>query len=193
MSSERMEKLLIFEGLSCCGKTYLIERLTRESECVGIIRRISRDLQSPTPEVFMKNDELKFSDAKKCRGIALMDRGYLSTLVFYTVMEEMCQGFSAEPVKSWVAYSMGKTLFKPDYYVFVEIPPQVSRERATGVRPFDSRNLWMTATERMHFWYGEYLSTLEEGVPILRVDGIKPLDLLEKELEALMISLKDQK
>lgn len=190
MNKERQNTLFVFEGLSCCGKTSLVKRLSRDGVGRGIIRKIPRGLRLPTPEIFMENDEAKFREAIQCNGVALMDRGYLSTLVFYTVMEEMEPGFSTDKVKRWVAESIGKTIFKPDYYVFVEVPPDISKKRAYGIRPFDERNLWMTATDRMVFWYGQCFSTLEKDVSIIRVDGTRGLDSLEKELADFIKDLK---
>lgn len=191
MNKETEKRLLIFEGLSCCGKTTLINALSEDEECfpiIRIIRKIPRDLQSPKPEIFMKNDEGKFGAARDCLGIALMDRGYLSTLIFYTVMEEIRPRFSVERVRRWVTGSMGKTLFRPDYYIFVEVPPEVSRKRAQGKRPFDERNLWMIAPERMLFWYERYFSTLEKDVPLIRVDGTMALSSLTRRVRKLYIA-----
>ena len=129
--------------------------------------------------------------AKNCPGIALMDRGYLSTLVFYTVMEEIRPGFSAQEVKRWVTESVGQTILKPDYYIFIDVPPAISQARAKAEgRPFDERNLWMTNTERMLSRYMEYFATLEKNVPVIRFDGTMSLASLQEELEKFISKLK---
>lgn len=191
MGKEKKNYLLTFEGLSCCGKSSLIKELSSAYGCIPIVRRIPRDLPSPTPEIFIENDEAKFAAARDCPGIALMDRGYLSTLVFYTVMEEIKPGFSADKVRHWVAESIGETILKPNYYIFIDVPPEVSRARAKAEgRPFDERNLWMTHTERMFFWYMKYFKTLEGDVPLIKLDGTMSLASLQEELKRFIDKLK---
>lgn len=193
MGIETGKNVLIFEGLSCCGKTSLINELSSDHIVTPIIKGIPRDLISPTPKVFMGNDEAKFSAARNCPGIALMDRGYLSTLVFYTVMEEKNPGFSAKDVKRWVAESIGQTIFKPDYYIFIDIPPEISRVRAQQEgRPFDQRNLWVNHTERMLACYWEYFTTLERDVPLIKLDGTMSMASVQKELESFIAKLKKE-
>jgi thymidylate kinase len=180
--------LIIFEGLSCSGKSSLIDRIASTLDCACIARSIPRDLPNPTPEYFMQNDELKYAMVESCQGLVLMDRGFLSTLVFYTVMEEVKPGFVGNKVKKWVKDSLGKTIQRPDYYVYVDIPSEVSRERARNLgRPFDYRNLWMTHTEQMKKQYETYLGTLEINVPLFRLDGTLPINYLQEELGQFII------
>ena len=190
MNVENQNRLIIFEGLSCAGKSTLIDHIASTSKCVSVARAIPRDLPNPTPEYFMRNDEVKYAAAKNCPGIVLMNRGFLSMLVFYTVMEEVTPGFSGNKVKRWVEESLGKTLHRPDYYVYIDVPPEVSRERAKKAgRPFDKRNLWMTHTERMKSQYEQYLRTLEADVPLIRLDGTVSLTSLQDELRKFIATL----
>ena len=142
----------------------------------------------------MQNDEIKFAKTKDCSGTILMDRGYLSTLVFYTTMEEIRQDGSGFKVKGWVEKNIGKTIFKPDYYIFIDVPPEISRERAKiNGRPFDERNLWMTHTDKMLFQYEQYLSTIEADVPLVRLDGTKPLVYLQEQLKIFLDKLHEER
>ncbi len=191
MNVENQNRLIIFEGLSCAGKSTLVDHIASINRYICVARTIPRDLPNPTPEYFMRNDEVKYAAAKNCPGIVLMDRGFLSTLVFYTVMEEVTPGFSGNKVKRWVEESLGKTIRRPDYYVYIDIPPEVSKERARQIgRPFDKRNLWMTHTERMKSQYEQYLGGLEADVPIIRLDGTVSLVSLQDELRKFIATLE---
>jgi len=191
MTIENRNHLIVVEGLSCSGKSTLVDYIASTNNCVRVARAIPQDLPNPTPEYFMRNDEAKYAVAKNCPGLVLMDRGFLSTLVFYTVMEEVTPGFSGNKVKRWVEENLGKTIRRPDYYVYIDIPPEVSRERARQIgRPFDKRNLWMTHTERMKSQYEQYLRSLEADVPIIRLDGTVSPVSLQDELRKFIATLE---
>lgn len=49
---------------------------------------------------------------------------------------------------------MDETLYRPDAYVFIDIPPEVSKERAKQIqRVADGNNMWLLYPERIDHWY----------------------------------------
>ena len=81
-------KVVCFEGISCCGKSTLIDGLASPDRGIEVVRfQVPRDLKDPAPEYFLANDMEKLKKAARVNGqVALLDRAYVSTLVFYTVL-----------------------------------------------------------------------------------------------------------
>lgn len=50
-------KVVCFEGISCCGKSTLIDGLASPDRGTEVLRfQVPRDLKDPTPEYFLAND-----------------------------------------------------------------------------------------------------------------------------------------
>lgn len=68
---------------------------------------MARWFKNPPFQFFLERDEDKLTRAKNSlKYLRLVDRGYLSTLTFYSVLEEQ-EGISAEPVYKWFINELG--------------------------------------------------------------------------------------
>ncbi len=188
------ETLTIFlEGLSCCGKTTAMQAIT-SADVAKIYKEWPADLKNPPTEFFLERDEDKLRRARETDApIKLIDRGYLSTLTFYTVFEEQ-RGISAYPVYRWFINELGGKLYRPDHYIFIDVPPEVSAERAvTSGRVIDENNMWLKFPERIEYWYDKLLAVFEPATAIHRIDGTKSVEQVTQELQDLLETLKGGK
>lgn len=182
-------KIVCLEGISCCGKTLLMDGI--QGDTIDKVRiQVPRNLVNPTPEYFLRNDLEKFKMAafSKKRTV-LMDRGYLSTMVFYTVKADLDKTFNVWPIYRWYFENVGTNIPRPDYYFYLKIPPQLSIARARGIRPFDENNFWLKSPERASFWYERLFSTIEQSVPLFILDGTTPPTILIDEVKEILNSL----
>ncbi|MCA9379009.1 hypothetical protein KC640_01140, partial [Candidatus Dojkabacteria bacterium] len=122
--------------------------------------------------------------------IKVIDRGYLSTLTFYSVLEEVT-GVSANPVYRWFISEIGNTLYRPDHYVFVDVPAEVSVERAKKAgRAIADNNMWLKFPDKINYWYKRMFAVFEPAAKVYRIDGTKSqLDVAE-EFRSLLEMLK---
>lgn len=192
MTAENGQYLAVLEGLSCTGKSMLLERITESGNrsVATISKPVPHHMEHPVPEYFMKNDEAKFAAVHGVKErVAIMDRGWLSTLVFYTVMEEENPDFPKGLVRRWVDGNLGKTIWYPDYHIFIDIPPEVSRERAKlAGRSFAAHNMWTMHPERARDTYEAILH--EQGMPpVIRLDGEQPPEVTGDQLFGFINSL----
>ena len=185
-------KVVCFEGISCCGKSTLIDGLASPDRGIEVVRfQVPRDLKDPTPEYFLANDMEKLKKAARVNGqVALLDRAYVSTLVFYTVLSEINPGFDVFPLYRWFFENVERNFSRPDHYFFVHIPPELSITRSRGIRPFNENNVWLKAPDRAVYWYERLFASLEKSVPLTILDGTKSVDLLlddaKKELDKII-------
>lgn len=136
-------------------------------------------MKDPTPEYFLANDMEKLKKAARVNGqVALLDRAYVSTLVFYTVLSEINPGFDVFPLYRWFFENVERNFSRPDHYFFVHIPPELSITRSRGIRPFNENNVWLKAPDRAVYWYERLFASLEKSVPLTILDGTKSVGLL---------------
>jgi thymidylate kinase len=183
--------IVYFEGLRCSGKTTLIEAYNR-SGVVRIMRllpKVDRRLQETD---FMKQDEQKCALASReaVDRLVLVDRCYLSTLLYNTVRQEDTPSFSAWPVYEWLIDHLGTTLKRPDMYVFIDTPIEICRTRAESSRRTIRDDLWLKYPQRMQELYWRLFEVFEHGTPIHVMDGRQDISSLMRELDKLLIGEK---
>lgn len=93
---DRESFIVTLESLSCGGKGTIGKRVRTDAKLaqVDVVDLpTDRRMKHPTPTHFAENDIKKFEIARSLLGqddkrIALIDRGWLSTLLFYEVMQQ---------------------------------------------------------------------------------------------------------
>lgn len=180
--------MVFFEGLSCSGKSTLLQTVA-SNRFASIFKQWLPNSQ-PTLEFFLERDEDKLARARAVSGYeaVLVDRGYLSTLVFYQVLQEQ-RGIPSVAVLNWFINNLGDKLYRPDFYVFVDVPPEVSLQRARKARNLDENNMWLHFPKRIQYWYERLYEVFESGTPKHHLDGTLPPDTLSTEFERLMSQL----
>jgi len=145
----------------------------------------------PSLEFFLERDEDKLKRAKgSIEAVKLVDRGYLSTLTFYSVLEEQ-EGISAEPVFKWYANEIGRKLYKPDHYIMVNVPGEVTTERAKSAkRAIHENNMWLKFPERIAYWYNKLLAKYESNIPKHLIDGNRNPSVVTEEFKDLLSDIR---
>jgi len=191
MSSERTSTTIFMEGASRSGKTTLLNAI--ESPDVAIIyKNWPPNLENPTTEFFLERDEDKLLQAKNSsQSLKLVDRGYLSTLTFYSVLEEQ-KGISAQPVYKWFIKEMGRKLYRPDHYIFIDVPPEITLDRYNkkGGLVYEN-NMWVKFPQRIDYWYGRLLAAFEPATSVYHVDGNRDPNIVLEEFNDLLSKLKN--
>jgi thymidylate kinase len=178
------------EGSSRSGKTTLLNAI-EAPDVVKIYKSWPNDLQDPPIEFFLERDEDKLHRAKIApQNIKFVDRGYLSTLTFYSVLEEQV-GISAQPVYRWIINEMGRKLYRPDHYIFVDVPPEVTvdRYKKKGGLVYEN-NMWIKFPERINYWYNRLLAVFEPATSIYRIDGNRDPNLVLEEFKDTISKIK---
>ena len=161
------------EGQSCAGKSTIIRKICdHDSNFSSVVRSLEYGVSDPTQYLHMKHDERKFAlaAASKTR-ITLIDRGYVSTLVYSLVRGETDSRFDPTPVLRWYLESIRRNFAPPDAYVFVDTPIEVCRQRARLQRSHSSHNVWLHHPERVAHWYKHLFAGVEQHIPLIVVDG----------------------
>lgn len=191
MSIERTPVTVFMEGSSRSGKTTLLKSV-EASDMAVIYKSWPPDLTNPPIEFFLECDEDKLHRAKIApQHLRLVDRGYLSTLTFYSVLEEKV-GISAQPVYRWVINEMGRKLYRPDHYIFVDVPPEVTRDRYRkhGGLVYEN-NMWIKFPERISYWYNRLLAAFEPATSVYRIDGSRDLNVVTEEFNDLLSQIRN--
>ena len=191
MSVERTPVTVFLEGSSRSGKTTLLKAIEAPDTAI-IYKNWPSDLKDPPIEFFLERDEDKLHRAKAApQQLKLVNRGYLSTLTFYSVLEEQV-GISAQPVYRWVVNEMGRKLYHPDHYIFVDVPPEVTRKKykSHGGLVYEN-NMWIKFPERISFWYNRLLAAYEPATSVYRIDGSRDLNLVMEEFNDLLSTIRN--
>lgn len=190
MIQERNSLSIFLEGASCSGKTCLLKTVEDKSVDV-ILKDWPANVNNPPLEFFLERDEDKLARAKKSfKEVKLVDRSHLATLAFYSVLEEQ-EGVSAEPVYKWANSQIGKKLYSPDHYVFVDVPAEVTLERAKKCgRTFADNNMWFKHPDRIDVWYNKLLDIYEPSTSVYRIDGNRDPIVVEEEFKDLLSDLR---
>lgn len=190
MTREKPSTTVFMEGASRSGKTTILKSL--ETPQLSIIYKDWPDeLINPPIAFFLERDEDKLSRARKSMmDLKLVDRGYLSTMVFYSVLEEQ-RGISSLPVYKWFINEIGKKLYRPDYYIFVDVPPEITVDRynKNGGLVYEN-NMWVKYPERIEYWYSRLLTAFESSTPTYHINGDRDLTIVMKEFKELVDEIR---
>lgn len=160
------------EGPTCSGKTTSLAVIasTYSESRVKVISKKWPDEFVPTINFFLEREEEKTYRAETSEAdIVFLDRGYLSTLVFYTVFEG---GRHRDRVMTWLqnSLSMGY-LIKPHYYLYFDVASEkIPLRYASRGQVVDTNNIWYHLASEVGAVYKQFLSSLEESVPVFKID-----------------------
>lgn len=186
MMRETSSVTVFIEGASRSGKTTILKSL--ETFQLSIVYKDWPDeLTNPPITFFLERDEDKLARAKKSTmDLKLVDRGYLSTMVFYSVLEEQ-RGISSLPVYKWFISEIGRKLYRPDYYIFIDVPPKVTVDRynKNGGLVYEN-NMWVKYPERIEYWYNKLLTAFEPSTPTYHINGDRDSIVVQKEFKELI-------
>lgn len=192
MASNKRPLYLCCEGHTCSGKSTTLKLLEQKQHGVmtleTVVKRWPAEFQ-PSIDFFLKQDEDKYQRAKQSQAdIVLIDRGYLSTLVYYTVFEN---GRCKESVLRWIqeGYETGR-LWRPDYYLHFDLEISKISERALrGGRVIDANNVWYHQPQAVNSAYIHYFASLECDVPIFRIDTNQSPEAIAQEVWTFLTKL----
>lgn len=165
--------IIYFEGNSCAGKTYLIDKIRENPQqkihCINELPIDYRTIKDPD-NFCRNNDERKCFEALKNsnKSIVLVDRGYLSTLAYNYIQYKM--GLSKEYLKSinWYCKNITtKKLIKPDLYVYLYLDKKTAISRAKNLNRFSKSIAWYSEPEIGNQYCKTFFNLLEPEVPLL--------------------------
>jgi len=132
--NNQKQKIILFEGLDCTGKTTLIERLAKERPCVIVpvkgrlmeIIKKSYNLFKKNPPLnsHLFNHKMRENQIKKLKTdkLIILDRNILTTIAYYSVLLEKD-----------LSYLLKKMKIQPDLIFYLRVNPK-SRKKRFGSR-----------------------------------------------------------
>lgn len=186
--------IVYVEGPTCSGKTSVIKGLAKLQSLldlhVTVVQQVDV-LQSDLEDqiLHMRRDEHKCLIAKQQpkSHLVLVDRSYLSTLVYNLTRAEVTVGYSAEPVVIWWLKELGTALTRPDVYLYIKADLNKCFLRAHRKRPQNSDNVWLHEMRRTVAWYERLFAGAESGIPVIQLNGSESLS---KMIESAAFTLK---
>lgn len=181
------------EGPSCSGKSTILRGIESPTLLPIYKKWVSASIFSR--QYFLERDEDKLTRAQVAKEsnryaeAVMVDRGYLSTLVFYHVLQEQ-RGIPVYPVLEWFITNIGETLYRPDAYVFVDVPPSITLKRAQTARKVDDNNMWLLFPDRIQYWYEKLYVAFEAGIPRHSVDGTLPTELAAQKFKEALQAIR---
>lgn len=164
--------IIFFEGLSGAGKTILIKEFKTKN-----VIKIPEFINEPN-ELFddyacMKNDIVKSELAKQNRNeIVLVDRGYLSTLVYGLVRYKVTNGRERfDHIVYWLLKNLNSKLIRPDIYIWVDASNQVCLNRANLNKRVLPQNFWYKDLDEARLCYKRLFNTIEKDIPLYNING----------------------
>lgn len=174
--------VIYFEGISCAGKSTIIEALKAKLEGSVSISELPDDYKKHKnlDDFCRYNDERKSQTAlkmAKTNKTVLVDRGYASTMVYNYIQYQ--QGLSSEYLKSlnWYIKNIDKKLQKPDLYVYIKIKDKTAIKRAKKLNRFSKTIAWYNNPQIGSGFYESFFKMFEPDVPLIEIDGDLPLDV----------------
>lgn len=166
--------IIYFEGLCGVGKTTLIEEYAKSRKNVKIIPQFIAEPDNLFDDVAcMKNDELKsklaYDNKEK---IVLMDRGYLSTLVYGLVRYQVTDKHeSFDHISEWLLTNLNSKLIRPDIYIWVDTPNNVCMRRVYNDNRMLPDSYWYKDLDAVRTYYKKLFKSLESTVPLFKLNG----------------------
>ena len=176
--------MVFFEGVSCAGKTFLIEAI-KNSNPKKIF--VVPELPVEYGKIKNVNEFCRNNDERKCKvageqskkGVVLVDRGYLSTLAYNYIQYKL--GISQEYQKT-ISWYIKKTacekLVKPDLYVFININRSLAIKRAKKLNRFNKSIAWYRDPTIANTYYKNFFDMFEQQVPLLEFNGEENLETM---------------
>lgn len=173
--------IIYFEGLSCSGKTTLINKLHESFSESVIIPELPTDFYSHADldDFCRHNDERKCSDAQKNRhkNLVFVDRAYPSTLAYNFIQYKL--GISNEYFNTLMWYMdrrLRNIIFPPDLYVYLYADERLIIKRAKNLNRFAKTIAWYSDPEIGCQFYEHFFKLLEPNIPLLEINGSSPIE-----------------
>lgn len=179
--------IIYIEGLSGVGKSTLIQEFKRE-DVFKVPEYISKPENIYNDLTCMKNDESKIDLAlKNSNKVVLVDRGYLSTLVYGMVRYELTgRKERVDHIFEWIIKEMDKKLKRPDMYIWIDTPNDICLERAKKVNEIPENDYWYKDLDLNRYWYIRFFETIERDVPLHKLDGTKSIEFNLNKLQKII-------
>lgn len=169
--------IIYFEGISCAGKSHLIENLKKDSKVpLYNVEELPMEYSKITniDDFCRENDERKSETAlaQSKDHLVFVDRGYASTLAYSYI--QYANKSSDEYIKSLAWYKKqisNDKLRKPDLYVYIKLDPETAIERAKKLNRFSTSIAWYTNPGLGNEFYDYFFKFVEPEVPLLVLDG----------------------
>lgn len=172
--------IVYFEGVSCSGKTSLLEAVRKIRQDVVVISELPADFQNQKDlDNFCRHNDERKCQAVKLAGkdkIVLVDRGYASTLAYNFIQYKLITSDEYLTTLRWYLEGiLTKKLVKPDLYIFLSIDKNTALKRARLLNKLDTGIAWYSDPELGNSFYRFFFSILEPEVPLVEIDGRIPI------------------
>lgn len=171
--------IIVFEGLSCSGKTTLIKSLKKDQKSVCFIDELplNRSDNNPIDTNFCQiNDEKKSELAMELDSedkIVLVDRSYVSTLAYEFIKYKIYDKTEMylDTLNWYFSGIVTGKLIKPDKYVYIDVDEKTALRRASENGRLQLNFAWYTAPKHAIEFYDAFYNFIEPDVPLLKIDG----------------------
>lgn len=178
--------IVFFEGVACAGKTSLIKRIRETSKkelfCIEELPN-GYEISVDKNKFCMDNDENKCQSALKNtkNKIVLVDRGYLSTIVYNYIEYKFDISEEYFNTISWYFESIAnRKLVKPDLYVYINLDKKTAIHRAKKLGRFAKGIAWFYGPKTANIYYKNFFKYFEPEIPILELSGNHQIDEMVK-------------
>lgn len=165
-----------FEGLSGAGKTTILSFLEKKGYSI-VPEFVLKHHNEINLEICKKNDITKCIIAKKLTknsDFVLVDRGYMSTLVYETTKEQVLGDKYQSNIKSWYCENINLTLIKPDLYLYIDVSINKMKERIEKRNTvFIKEDYWLLHPNLIHENYMDFFKTVEPDIPVEKISNEK--------------------
>lgn len=167
-------EVVFIEGLPGSGKTTLLERLVTNIPGLHVVgeyvdpTEADEAISESDETYFLKNDERKYRVARSAAGLAIVDRGHLSTIL-YNEGHELVTGKPQVDVATWYKDTILRQGMLPDAYIHLDTAPETTFARRPPTTEWD--NMWdrREVLEHAREGYRDYMAFYERDVPVLRL------------------------
>ncbi|HET8670685.1 MAG TPA: AAA family ATPase [Candidatus Saccharimonadales bacterium] len=167
-------EVVYVEGLPGAGKSTLLEGLAERMPGIHLVgeyvdpTEADGAISQDDEEYFLRNDERKYRVARSAGGLAIVDRGHLSTIL-YNEGHELVTGRRQVDVATWYTDRILRDGMLPDAYIHLDTPPETTFARRPPTTDWD--NMWdhREVLDHARAGYRDYMAFYERDVPVLRL------------------------
>ena len=173
--------VIALEGLSCAGKTTLLNNLCKINNNIRFVPEFVLEVPKKIDTEFcMENDVAKSQEAVRLssKGVVIQDRSFISTIVYSSTQDTALHN----RVKDYYQSSLKEgTLQLPDLIIYLSVRPEEAIARAKKIGWYSQKYAWYTHTVQLSEEYEKQLKHHESLVKVIRVDAEqKPAEILNK-------------
>lgn len=171
--------VVILEGLPGAGKTSLLSLLSHEFFCVPeSLPHFGSGITGE--EDYLRHDFEKLRLARASGHVALIDRGYASTLAWSHARLLVDGALEYYDLLGYVAKYLQHNYCQPDIYILIDVDPEISLTRKN--RPVIKEDIWTQARylTASHRFYEHYFEAVEPQVPCHRIGSDESLAAIAK-------------